>query len=49
LKSRDKADTERADSPLIAASDARELDNSSMDRETQFRLVLDWIAALNDA
>jgi len=49
LKSRDKADTERADSPLIAANDARELDNSSMDRETQFRLVLDWIAALNDA
>jgi len=30
LKSRDKADMERSDSPLIAAEDARTLDNSTM-------------------
>ena len=42
LKSRDKADMERSDSPLIAAEDARTLDNSSMNREDQFELVLDW-------
>ena len=42
LKSRDKADMERSDSPLIAAEDARTLDNSSMNREDQFELVLGW-------
>jgi len=42
LKSRDKADMERSDSPLIAAVDARTLDNSTMNREDQFKLVLDW-------
>ena len=42
LKSRDKADMERSDSPLIAAEDARILDNSSMNREDQFELVLGW-------
>ena len=40
LKSRDKADMERSDSPLIAAEDARTLDNSTMNREDQFELVL---------
>lgn len=49
LKSRDKADTERSDSPLIAAEDARTLDNSKMDRETQFELVLSWTSNLIDA
>ncbi len=42
LKARDKADMERSDSPLIAAEDARTLDNSTMNREDQFELVLDW-------
>jgi cytidylate kinase len=43
LKSRDKSDMERADSPLIAASDARILDNSEINRKEQFNLVLGWI------
>lgn len=46
LKSRDKADMERADSPLIAADDARTLDNSELSREEQFQLVLSWVAEL---
>lgn len=46
LKSRDKADMERPDSPLIAAEDAKVLDNSSITREEQFSLVLDWVNEL---
>jgi cytidylate kinase len=46
LKSRDKADMERSDSPLIAAEDARTLDNSTMNREDQFELVLGWTKSL---
>lgn len=46
LKSRDKADMERADSPLIAAEDARTLDNSAITREEQFQLVLNWVSEL---
>jgi cytidylate kinase len=46
LKSRDKADMERSDSPLIAAEDARTLDNSAMNREDQFELVLGWTQSL---
>lgn len=46
LRSRDKADMERADSPLIAAQDARTLDNSNVSREEQFALVLKWIEEL---
>jgi len=46
LRSRDKADMERADSPLIAAQDARTLDNSTVSREEQFALVLRWIEEL---
>jgi len=46
LKSRDKADMERSDSPLIAAEDARTLDNSTMNREDQFELVLGWTQSL---
>ncbi len=48
LKSRDKFDMERIDSPLIAASDARTLDNSKMNKEEQFNLVLGWIHELKD-
>ena len=46
LKSRDKSDMERADSPLIAASDARILYNSEINRKEQFNLVLGWINEL---
>ena len=46
LKSRDKADMERSDSPLIAAEDARILDNSTMNRKDQFELVLGWTQSL---
>ena len=46
LKSRDKSDIERADSPLIAASDARILDNSEINRKEQLNLVLGWINEL---
>lgn len=46
LKSRDKADMERADSPLIAAEDALTLDNSSITREEQFQCVLGWVKDL---
>jgi cytidylate kinase len=48
LRSRDKADMERADSPLIAAQDARTLDNSTVSREEQFALVLRWTEELQD-
>ena len=48
LKSRDKSDMERADSPLIAASDARILDNSEINRKEQFNLVLGWINELKN-
>jgi cytidylate kinase len=46
LKSRDKADMERADSPLIAAEDAVTLDNSSITRKEQFQRVLGWVKDL---
>ena len=46
LKGRDKSDMERIDSPLIAASDARTLDNSKMNKEEQFNIVLGWINEL---
>lgn len=43
LKSRDKADMERSDSPLVAADDAKILDNSAITRTAQFDVVLKWI------
>ena len=43
LKSRDKADMERSDSPLVAADDARVLDNSAISRTAQFDIVLNWV------
>ena len=39
---RDDTDSNRADSPLIMAKDARLLDNSEMSREAQFNLALGW-------
>lgn len=38
---RDYIDTHRADSPLIIANDAIEIDNSDLSKEEQFKIVLD--------
>ena len=40
VEERDYIDTHRADSPLIIADDAIEIDNSEMSREQQFDIVL---------
>lgn len=41
VEERDYIDTHRADSPLVMAEDAIEIDNSHLDREEQFELVLE--------
>ena len=41
LKKRDHIDSNRADSPLIKAEDAIELDNSNLSREEQFNYALE--------
>lgn len=43
---RDYIDTNRADSPLIIADDAIEIDNSNLTKEAQFSLVLDLISGV---
>ena len=48
IKQRDQMDTSRADSPLIKAENARELDNSDLTLSEQFELVLSWINQLNN-
>ncbi len=40
IEERDYIDTTRKDSPLVKASDAVEIDNSQLDMEEQFNLVL---------
>jgi|TARA_B100001063_G_scaffold80040_1_gene74440 cytidylate kinase len=40
---RDKKDSSRKNSPLLKAIDARILDNSKLDQEAQFKLVLSWV------
>lgn len=40
---RDYIDTHRADSPLIIADNAIEIDNSDLSREEQFEIVLDLV------
>ncbi|KLT67889.1 (d)CMP kinase [Flavobacterium sp. ABG] len=40
---RDYIDTHRADSPLVIADDAIEIDNSYLDREEQFSAVLELV------
>lgn len=40
IQQRDHIDTTRADSPLIKADDAIEIDNSEMNQEDQFHMVL---------
>jgi CMP/dCMP kinase len=43
LELRDYIDSNRAESPLRQAEDARILDNTHLDREQQFALVLEWV------
>lgn len=40
---RDYIDSNRADSPLIQAVDARVLDNSGLSKEEQYQVVLQWL------
>ena len=40
---RDKKDSSRKNSPLLKAKDARVLDNSKLDQQAQFKLVLSWV------
>jgi cytidylate kinase len=46
IKQRDQMDTSRADSPLVKAEDAIELDNSDLSLNEQFLLVMGWIDKL---
>lgn len=43
VEERDYIDTHRVDSPLIKAEDAIEIDNSYLNREEQFQVVLDLV------
>ena len=43
LELRDYIDSNRSESPLRQAEDARVLDNTHLDREQQFALVLEWV------
>jgi len=42
LKHRDEVDSSRENSPLTMTSDYRVLDNSEMDRDSQFALAMAW-------
>jgi CMP/dCMP kinase len=43
VQDRDYIDTHRADSPLVKATDAIEIDNSDLNREEQFEMVLKMV------
>ena len=43
VEERDYIDTHREDSPLVIAEDAIEIDNSHLNREEQFKLVLELV------
>jgi cytidylate kinase len=43
VEDRDYIDTHRADSPLVKADDAIEIDNSEMTKTEQFELVLNLV------
>jgi cytidylate kinase len=43
VEERDYIDTHRKDSPLVMAEDAIEIDNSHLNREEQFKLVLELV------
>jgi cytidylate kinase len=47
LQKRDLMDTTRADSPLLKATDAVEIDNSNLSREDQLTKVLNLVKSLN--
>jgi len=44
VRERDYIDSNREDSPLVKASDALEIDNSSMTRDEQFQVVIELIS-----
>lgn len=46
ISNRDAQDSNRKDSPLKVASDAKILDNSDMDQEEQLKLALSWVKEL---
>lgn len=48
VQERDYIDTHRADSPLVKAEDAIEIDNSNLTREEQFEAVLDLVNHLTN-
>lgn len=48
LEMRDYIDSNREESPLRRAEDARLLDNSDMTREAQLRLALKWVAEVQE-
>lgn len=48
VEERDYIDTHRADSPLIIAHDAIEIDNSHLTKKEQFELVLELVAQANN-
>lgn len=43
VQERDYIDTHREDSPLVKATDAIEIDNSTLTKQEQFDLVLKWV------
>lgn len=43
LEMRDYIDSNREEGPLRQAEDAKVLDNSDIDRESQLQIVLDWV------
>ena len=46
LELRDYIDSNREESPLRRADDARILDNTALTREEQLKMVVDWVKAL---
>ena len=43
INSRDYNDSNRKDSPLMMASDAKKLDNTNLSKSEQFELVMSWV------
>lgn len=49
LTTRDFEDTHREENPLKQAQDARIIDNTDLNMEEQFKLVLEWVNGLKSA
>jgi cytidylate kinase (EC 2.7.4.14) len=49
LEKRDHIDSNRRDSPLKKATDAKLLDNSNMSKTEQLELVLDWVNSVRQS